>query len=121
MVAAAGRVGRQRPRDEVLLKLMYRHGLRASEASIPSGQISTCRQDQDRPAAQGSIDSVHTLARDEVSVLRKPKPTSESPFVSVSERGVLSLDMIARIVESAAERHGRTIIRRDISSSLARA
>ena len=121
MVAAAGRVGRQRLRDEVLLKLMYQHGLRASEASIPSGQISTCRQDQDRPAAQGSIDSVHTLDRDEVSALRRLKAVNTSPFVFVSERGVLSLDMIARIVEWAAERHGRRIIRRDISSSLARA
>jgi hypothetical protein len=30
---------------------------------------------------------------------------------------VLSLDMIARIVEWAAERHGRRIIRRNISST----
>ena len=71
---------------------------------------------------KGSIDSVYTLARDEVSVLRKLKPISESPFAFVSERGsALSADMIARIVEWAAERHGRRIIRRDISSSLARA
>ena len=32
VIEAAGRVGRQRLRDQVLLRLMYRHGLRASEA-----------------------------------------------------------------------------------------
>ena len=32
VIDAAGRVGRQRLRDQVLLRLMYRHGLRASEA-----------------------------------------------------------------------------------------
>jgi hypothetical protein len=53
---------------------------------------------------KGSIDSVHTLDRDEVSALRKLKATSTSPFVFVSGRGgPLSPDMIARIVERAAE------------------
>jgi type 1 fimbriae regulatory protein FimB/type 1 fimbriae regulatory protein FimE len=47
---------------------------------------------------------VHTLDRDEVSALRKLKGGSTSPFVFVSERGgPLSPDMIARIVERAAE------------------
>ena len=32
VIEAAGRVGRQCLRDQVLLRLMYRHGLRASEA-----------------------------------------------------------------------------------------
>ena len=32
VIDAAGMVGRQRLRDQVLLRLMYRHGLRASEA-----------------------------------------------------------------------------------------
>jgi integrase len=32
VIEAASRAGRQRLRDQVLLRLMYRHGLRASEA-----------------------------------------------------------------------------------------
>jgi integrase len=53
---------------------------------------------------KGSVDSVHTLDRDEVSALRKLKADSTSPFVFVSERGgPLSPDTIARIVERAGE------------------
>jgi type 1 fimbriae regulatory protein FimB/type 1 fimbriae regulatory protein FimE len=109
VIEAAGRVGRQRLRDQVLPRLLYRHGLRSSEAK------HTKRTDFDlTPGSgpktfhvrrlKGSIDSVHMLDRDEVSALRKLKATSTSPFVFVSERGgPLSLDMIARIVEQAAE------------------
>ena len=90
MIEAAGRVGRQRLRDQVLLRLIYRHGLGASEAK------HTKRTDFDlSPGSgpktfhvrrlKGSNDSVHTLDREEVSALRKLKVTSTSPFVFVSE------------------------------------
>jgi len=47
---------------------------------------------------------VHALDRDEVAGLRKLQQTSDSPFVFVSERGgVLSADMVARIVQRAAQ------------------
>ena len=109
VIEAAGTVGRQRLRDQVLLRLIYRHGLRASEAKY------TKWTDFDVTPGSGpktfhvrrlkeSIDSMHTLDRDEVSALRKLKATSTSPFVFVSERGgPLSPDMIAPIVERAAE------------------
>ena len=106
---AAGMVGRQRLRDRVLLRLMYRHGLRASEAKYtkwadfdltPGSGPKTFHVRR----LKGSIDSVHTLDRDEVSALRKLKAISTSPFAFVSERGgPLSPDMIARIVERAGE------------------
>ena len=109
VIEAAGQAGRQRLRDQVLLRLMYRHGLRASEAKhtkwtdfdlTPSSGAKTFHVRR----LKGSIDSVHTLDRDEVSALRKLKAASTSPFVFVSERGgPLSSDMIARIVERAAE------------------
>ena len=103
------RVGRQRLRDQVLLRLMYRHGLRASEAQhtkwadfdlTPGSGLKTFHVRR----LKGSNDSVHTLDRDEVSALRKLKASSTSPCVFVSERGgPLSPDMIARIVERATE------------------
>ena len=109
VIDAAGRVGRQRLRDQVLLRLMYRHGLRASEAKhtkwsdfdlTPGSGPKTFHVRR----LKGSIDSVHTLDRDEVAALRRLKASSTSPFVFVSERGgPLSADMIARIVERAAE------------------
>jgi site-specific recombinase XerD len=78
VIEAAGRVGRQRLRDQVLLRLMYRHGLRASETKhtkwmdfdlTPGSGLKTLHVR--RP--KGSIDSVHTRDRDEVSALRKLK------------------------------------------------
>jgi site-specific recombinase XerD len=109
VIDAAGRLGRQRSRDQVLLRLMYRHGLRASEARhtrwtdfdlTPGSGPKTFHVRR----LKGSYDSVHTLDRDEVSALRKLKATSTSSFVFVSERGgPLSPDMIARIVARAAE------------------
>jgi site-specific recombinase XerD len=109
VIEVAGRVGRQRLRDQVLLRLMYRHGLQASEAKhtkwtdfdlTPGSATKTFHVRR----LEGSNDSVHTLDRDEVSALRKLKAGSTSPFVFVSERGgSLSPDMIARIVERAAE------------------
>ena len=109
VIEAVGRAGRQQLRDQVLLRLMYRHGLRASEAKhtkwtdfdlTPGSGPKTFHVRR----LKGSIDSVHTLDRDEVSALRKLKATSTSPFVFVSERGgPLSPDMIARIIERAAE------------------
>jgi integrase len=57
VIDAAGRVGRQRLRDQVLLSLMYRHGLRASEAkhtkwsTRPDARIRP--EDVPRPSAEG--------------------------------------------------------------------
>ena len=83
VIDAAGRVGRQRLRDQVLLRWDVSNGLRASEAKYTkwtdidmtsgSGPTFTVR----RP--KGSNDSVHTLDRDEVSALRKLKASSMSP------------------------------------------
>ena len=109
LIEAAGKVGRQPLRDQCLLRLLYRHGLRASEArdarwtdfDIMAGSGPKTFHVR---RLKGSVDSVHTLDRDEVSALRRLKADSTSPFVFVSERGgPLSPDMIARIVERAGE------------------
>ena len=109
LIEAAGKVGRQPLRDQCLLRLIYRHGLRASEArdakwtdfDIAAGSGPKTFHVR---RLKGSVDSVHTLDRDEVSALRRLRADSTSPFVSVSERGgPLSPDMIARIVERAGE------------------
>ena len=74
---------------------MYRHDLRASEAKhikwtdfdLASGSGPKTFHVR---RLKGSIDSVHTLDRDEVSALRKLKATSTSPFVFVSGRGAVT-------------------------------
>jgi site-specific recombinase XerD len=109
LIEAAGKVGRQPLRDQCLLRLIYRHGLRSSEArdarwtdfEIMAGSGPKTFHVR---RLKGSVDSVHTLDRDEVAALRRLRADSTSPFVFVSERGgPLSPDMIARIVERAAE------------------
>lgn len=110
LIEAAGRTGRQRLRDVVLLRLIYRHGLRCSEAT----GARWADLDLDHGSGpktfhvrrlKGSQDSTHTLDRDEVAGLRKLKAASDgSPWVFVSERGgPLSPDMVARVVERAGE------------------
>jgi site-specific recombinase XerD len=110
LIFAAGKVGRQGLRDQVMLRLIYRHGLRCNEAT---GARWT-DFDLDGSGAKtyhvrrlkGSLDSVHTLERDEVLELRKLRDASDAgqAFVFISERGgKLSPDMVARIVERAAE------------------
>jgi type 1 fimbriae regulatory protein FimB len=108
LIEAAGRVGRQPLRDKVLVRLIYRHGLRCSEATgarwadldlDPGSSAKTFHVRR----LKGSDDSVHTLDRDEVSGLRKLKADSAgSIYVFTSERGgPLSPDMVARIVARA--------------------
>ena len=109
LIEAAGKLGRQPLRDRCLLRLIYRHGLRASEArdarwtdfELMAGSGPKTFHVR---RLKGSVDSVHTLDRDEVSALRRLKADSTSPFVFVSERGgPLSPDMIASIVDRAGE------------------
>ena len=77
LIEAAGNVGRQCERNKLLLNLMYRHGLRVSEAidlrwtdfdlDAPKGRPFWVRR------LKGSKDTVHTLEPDSVRSLRKAK------------------------------------------------
>jgi type 1 fimbriae regulatory protein FimB len=109
LIHAAGTIGRQRLRDQVLLRLIYRHGLRAAEARHVKWTHLNLDAPRDKTIhvfrVKGSNDSVHTLDRDEVAALRKLQTAATGPFVFVSERGgVLSADMVAHIVGRAAQR-----------------
>jgi integrase len=108
---AAGKRGRNPLRDVVLIRLMYRHGLRCSEARLTRWS----QFDLDSAGTKtfivkrlkGSDDSNHTLDRDEVAGLRKLREVTDSPYVFVSERGgPMSADMVARVVAEAGEAAG---------------
>jgi len=110
LIEAAGRIGRQPLRDQVLVRLIYRHGLRCSEATgarwadLDLDQGSSAKTFHVR-RLKGSQDSTHTLDRDEVTGLRKLRAAGDGgQWVFVSERGgPLSPDMVARIVERAGQ------------------
>jgi site-specific recombinase XerD len=113
LIAAAGKVGRQGPRDQVLLQLIYRHALRVSEAV--DARWTDFDLDGHGPKTyhvrrlKGSADSKHTLDRDEAMALRKLRDRQEpgQQFLFLSERGKrLSTDMVARIIQRAGEAAG---------------
>jgi len=105
LVEAAGKRGRYPFRDRVLVRLVYRHGLRASEAvgirwlqlDLDNGTLHVVR-------LKGSIDSTHSLDRDELRDLRKLRQEVSGRYVFETERGgPLSVDALQYIVREAGK------------------
>jgi integrase len=103
LIAAAGKRGRYPERDRLLVRLSYRHGLRASEAvgllwdsfDLEGGTLTISR-------AKGGRASTHTVARDDLSALRKMRKVTNGPWVFETERGgPLSVDAMQYIVREA--------------------
>ena len=91
-----------------MLRLIYRHGMRASEAcdlrwddiNLPEGTIYIRRKKMGK-------DSTHTMDRDELGGLRKLFKDTSSLFVFTTERGgPLSVDTVQYIVRTAGEACG---------------
>jgi integrase len=105
LIKAAGQRRRHPFRDTVLVRLVYRHGLRASEAvglrwsqiDLEAGVIHIAR-------VKGSQDSTHTMDRDELRDLRKLRQQVSGLYVFETERGgPLSVDALQYIVREAGK------------------
>jgi type 1 fimbriae regulatory protein FimB len=105
LIEAAGKRGRYPFRDRMLVRLVYRHGLRASEAvglrwsqlDLDTGTLHVVR-------LKGSIDSTHSLDRDELRDLRKLRQQVSGLYVFETERGgPLSVDALQYIVREAGK------------------
>jgi type 1 fimbriae regulatory protein FimB/type 1 fimbriae regulatory protein FimE len=103
LIDAAGKRGRYPFRDKVLVRLVYRHGLRASEAvgmrwsqvDLDQGVIHVAR-------VKGSNDSTHSLDRDELRDLRKLRQQVPGLYVLETKRGgPMSVDALQYIVREA--------------------
>jgi len=104
LIECAAKRGRQRFRDKVMVRMTYRHGMRASEVctlrwdaiNLDEGTIYVRRQKMGK-------DSTHSFDRDEVRDLRKLHKDRTGPWVFESERGGhVSMDTLARVIKEAA-------------------
>ncbi len=110
VIDAASHVGRQSERDKLLLTLIYRHGLRVSEA------VDLRWSDFDLEARQktllvrrikGSKDSRHTLEPDTARLLKRHLAYADGHYVFRSERGgPMSVDSVQVICKRAGEQAG---------------
>lgn len=104
LVHAAGCRGRHKHRDSTLLLMMFRHGLRASEASQLRWDAVLWNDSQIMINIIKKGDSgTHPLLPDEVEALRELKRIyPNSNYIFAGEQGKpLSVDSIQRIISEA--------------------
>lgn len=105
LIDAARRSGRNGSRDSAMILLMYRHGLRVSEAidlrwdqiDFETGRLHVWRLKNGDP-------SVQPLAGVELRALKALKKQSKCPYVFQSERGgQIERSVINRMIQRASK------------------
>ncbi|MEC4817298.1 MAG: tyrosine-type recombinase/integrase [Scytonema sp. PMC 1069.18] len=110
LIAAAKSTGRNRLRDELLLLLMYRHGLRLNEAiTLRWSDIDFDQAFMHVRRLKRGNDSNQPIYPDELKLLRNHKRLAEHnlPWIFISERGsTMSEDAVQSIVQRAGKLAG---------------
>ena len=109
LMQSAGNIGRHQHRDRTLILIMFRHGLRVSEAvdfkwdqvDFKAGSIHVNRLKNGKAAT-------HYLEGDEMRALRRlRREYPHSPFIFVTERGgPLTRSTVNKLVERAGRLAG---------------
>ena len=109
LIDAAGKVGRNQLRDRTLCLLIYRHGLRASEASaLLWSQIDFENGCLHVQRLKNGNSAVHPLQKDSVAALRALRGANpDTAYVFVSERQTpLDRINVGRVVRRAGKHAG---------------
>jgi type 1 fimbriae regulatory protein FimE len=109
LLAAAGKLGRHGHRDETLLLLAYRHGLRVSElVSLRWDQVDLKTGLLHVSRLKNGIPSVHPLRGPELRALRRLQREYEvGAYVFVTERrGPMTPDGVRKVIQRAGEEAG---------------
>ncbi|MGO9999805.1 MAG: tyrosine-type recombinase/integrase [Acetobacteraceae bacterium] len=105
VIEAAGTIGRQPERDKLLLTMLFRHGLRLSEAidlRWSDFDLESKHRTLFIRRLKGSKDSVHTLEPDTVRMLKRAHEQSNGNYVFRSERGGPLSAQIAQVIVARA-------------------
>ena len=109
LIKAARNVGRHQHRDGTLILIMFRHGLRVSEAiNLRWSQLDLDRGSLHVNRSKRGMSSIHPLAGLEIRALRRLKRGQvPSPFVFTTERlGPLTVSNVQKMVFRAGQRAG---------------
>jgi type 1 fimbriae regulatory protein FimE len=109
LLAAAGKLGRHGHRDETLLLLAYRHGLRVSElAALRWDQVDLKAGLLHVSRLKNGIPSVHPLRGPQLRALRRLQREYEvGAYVFVTERGgPMTPDGVRKVIQRAGEEAG---------------
>jgi integrase len=106
----AARRGRHGQRDDLLILLMFRHGLRVSEAiRLRRDQINLKEARIDIRRLKRGLDVEHPIAGDELKAIRSFLRTREDrlPWLFLSERGApMTRQAVNYLLRAAGERAG---------------
>ena len=106
LIAAVGAAGRHTGRDQTLLTLMYRHGLRVSEAvSLRWDQVDLKAGLLHVNRLKNGVASTHPLRGPELRKLRQlRRDYPDGPYLFVSERGgPMTASNVRKMVTRAGE------------------